>query len=1069
MEIQAAITQASTEADVVHHFEHHLSNLLQNFFSVAYNPQKESAANRVRTSSKGRIDSRIGNVLIEFKRPTKLASSSQIRAARSQLESYLETLELQDEQVAVGYVTDGKQILRIELSAVDGSISSGTLQTMSARSLTDVVQDLLALERTRLTARSLVEAFSPSDGPLFTLARSFYLALSDTDLGRTRMLFAEWQMLFKLAHDDQSQMRAVTERRIALAKALGVTIEAGDNDAEYRALFAIQTAYAVVLKLIASHLLNGVRDSDSQPHFEDLITQSSSELQTFMSRLEAGDIFREEGFENLLEGDFFSWYADSRQWDSATFAGVQHLLRILARYENTPALRVLTGGVMDLFKDLYMAVIPEKVRHNLGEFYTPPWLADHTIESAKSHARGGGTWRGLDPCCGSGTFLTGMIRKVLQESGALSRDEQLHAVLHRVVGIDLNPLAVLTARINYFINIAHLIDDASVFEIPVYLGDASKIPERVDVDGIECIQYSIRTLINDLHVSLPASVVRDTDAFSRAMTEIEVETKLQNALEIESRITALCDDEDLNPRTRENIGSFAEALVELERQEWNGIWPRIIANFFTTANLGKFDIIVGNPPWIDWKNLPQNYRATLVELCIDRKLFSGAGRTGGINLNICALITHVAAHMWMRSDGALAFLMPEPLIFQKSYEGFRRFADTGEGALFLQSLVDWTAAGHPFYPVQQPFLTFVISKTRTNPWLGIPVTRMLRRKGGPASKRDPLRNLMHVDSFEQIKSEFHAAHRLAITPSRESTAFAYADTTEQAQQFQSLAGETEYRGRDGLQLYPENLFLFSYNGKLRNLDRQTASFLTFESANRSGTERIFETKFMRPVVKGTEIERFRWSGPNYYAPFPYEPEFASGRSPLNPGRLRAESPKVLAYYLEQKSRFGKQSAYNSRIIGERHNTEFYALTRVGEYSHAETFVAFRHNTKWAAVVVEAVSTPWGTNVSPVFQSHALSISEGPNGYISQDEAHFICGVFNSELVQRFIYQSSDLRSFKVQPGLVVPTFNAMDASHMAVSALSREAHKLADSGADLSSLDSRLDEAVVKLFGNLAA
>ena len=43
--------------------------------------------------------------------------------------------------------------------------------------------------------------------------------------------------------------------------------------------------------------------------------------------------------------------------------------------------------------------------------------------------------------------------------------KKLKNVLSRVKGIDLNPLAVLTTRINYFINISPLIENDDVFEI----------------------------------------------------------------------------------------------------------------------------------------------------------------------------------------------------------------------------------------------------------------------------------------------------------------------------------------------------------------------------------------------------------------------------------------------------------------------------------------------------------------------------------------------------------------------------------------------------------------------------
>jgi type I restriction-modification system DNA methylase subunit len=115
-----------------------------------------------------------------------------------------------------------------------------------------------------------------------------------------------------------------------------------------------------------------------------------------------------------------------------------------------------------------MHVIPDKVRHSLGEFYTPPWLADNLVNRAIELAEKD-NWKALDPCCGSGTFVTVLIRLVLEKMHGKQRKTKLKAVLDRVRGIDLNPLAVLTARINYFINISHLIEDDDEIEIPIYL------------------------------------------------------------------------------------------------------------------------------------------------------------------------------------------------------------------------------------------------------------------------------------------------------------------------------------------------------------------------------------------------------------------------------------------------------------------------------------------------------------------------------------------------------------------------------------------------------------------------
>ena len=130
---------------------------------------------------------------------------------------------------------------------------------------------------------------------------------------------------------------------------------------------------------------------------------------------------------------------------------MKQVFSVLTEYEDNKIFSGEDVHIQDLFKDLYMHVIPDKVRHSLGEFYTPPWLADNLVKRAVEMAGTNG-WKGLDPCCGSGTFVTVLMRRVLNDVKGKSRNSKLKAVLNRVKGIDLNPLAVLTSRINYFIN-----------------------------------------------------------------------------------------------------------------------------------------------------------------------------------------------------------------------------------------------------------------------------------------------------------------------------------------------------------------------------------------------------------------------------------------------------------------------------------------------------------------------------------------------------------------------------------------------------------------------------------------
>lgn len=289
-------------------------------------------------------------------------------------------------------------------------------------------------------------------------------------------------------------------------------------------------------------------------------------------------------------------------------------------------------------------MVPAAVRHSLGEYYTKKWLAQNVVEESIALVDKE-EWKGLDPCCGSGTFLNVMIDKVLHETTLRSKDEQLKSVLSRVKGIDLNPIAVLTARVNYFLNISHLLTDNRPIDIPVYLGDASYVPETVEYDSIKCLDYVISTTKEPIEIMVPQSMVDNVSKLAQEMILVEMQVKNRNLDKVFETFRSLVKENDLTENIESNLIKLAKNLIHLEEMNWNGIWARILANYLSTANLGHFDIIVGNPPWVDWKSLPSGYRERVKGLCISRKLFSGDRLTGGINLNICALIANVAAQI----------------------------------------------------------------------------------------------------------------------------------------------------------------------------------------------------------------------------------------------------------------------------------------------------------------------------------------------------------------------------------------------------------------------------------------
>lgn len=790
---EVAEQKGVTEATISQEFDAQLKILLASL-DFEYRPAKEQILKNI----SGRTDSRLGNVTIEFKKPSAVKTARQKSAAVEQLGGYLRSFE--DDRYQVGYVTDGLSILRVVRFGT--TVEEGVWRPLDGEGLVDASRWILALRRVALTAENLIACLLEREKPLLQLAKTLRLDLEAMKVPRTQMLFREWMRLFNLAHDDRSQQSAIDERRTALADLFGIVLDPSDRLEEYRCLFALQTAIAITAKLIAFRVLAAYRPHTTHVRLADISTLGHAELGPWLREVESGRPLRAEGLTNLLEHDFFSWYVFEGQWSPGVSAAVTKVILELADFEQSVLVPAKTHLVSDLFRDLYEAAVPPQVRRSLGEFYTPPWLADHTVEralSASSSEDWGDGWRLLDPCCGSGTFLTVGLQRIFDSS---SHGEQLDAadLVHRVVGVDLNPLAVLMARVNYFVSISPFIDFDDDLEIPVYLGDASRTPSRVSVGGVECIEYVIENDLEPLRILVPEAALADATAFSLAMSDIELLTPEGDTDAIVERLTELSPSASLNSEIRAAFRTFAETLVRLEHADWNGIWCRVVANFLATAVLGEFDVVVGNPPWIDWKTLPETYRASLVHT-VGQTLFSGDSITGGVNLNVCAVIANASGSRWLSASGALAFLMPDTILNQQTYEGFRRnLLSPGPGALV--ELFDWSRAGRPFAPVSQKFMTYVIRRTSPDYANGIPLIEVSTAKGFGPTAISHLRRHMR---FKEVEHVFHQAKTLAVVVDPSRTYFVRCESSADAARFRAIAGSTKYRGREGIEFYPQDI------------------------------------------------------------------------------------------------------------------------------------------------------------------------------------------------------------------------------------------------------------------------
>lgn len=108
--------------------------------------------------------------------------------------------------------------------------------------------------------------------------------------------------------------------------------------------------------------------------------------------------------------------------------------------------------------------------------------------------------------------------------------------------------------------------------------------------------------------------------------------------------------------------------------------------------------------------------------------------------------------------------------------------------------------------------------------------------------------------------------------------------------------------------------------------------------------------------------------------------------------------------------------------------------------------------------------PWGDIKRPQFQNHAVSISETLDGrYITYEEAHFICAILNAPIITDYIVNSSDARTFKINPDINIPLFDIQNPIHHKLSKLSIKAHKNYDNIEIMMDIDNELNKLVMSL------
>ncbi len=669
----------------------------------------------VTLGNSGRADTIYNRVIIEWEKPGSLKpsnSATKNRETIAQIQRYVESFWFSNRQApgrVVGCCTDGHFFIFATRPDREWHITDPVpVDEQSCKRFLDFFFSLQS--GVALLPEHLADHFPSENLRTQRAVKALYQALEKHATSPTlSAIFDQWAQFFGAVTEyEQWRVKLANEAELRrTVRAFGIP---QDNLDLNRFFFATHTFFALLTKLLATLVVGRYTDLPTPPldTWKDL---PPDQLAANFAALEKGGPFKAAGIRNFLEGDFFAWYV--RFFTPELTACLRAVVERLADYD--PAtLDLAPAPTQDLLKKLYHRLVPPHIRKALGEFYTPDWLAQRLLNMLD-----GGKFRGdphkrlLDPTCGSGTILIQTINAIRANSVAQSMDQGalLRTICQNVVGIDLNPLAVIAARTNYLLALGPLLAyrGEEPLEIPVYLADSVMTPSRGDAANL-FEQDRVRVWLSIGKVELPLRLASQRGV--AALTQLLDEHLNRTPSTPPGQFTRLAErelkaaysasklrEQRLTPdqawqKDGPILAALYRTLHELHAQGRNGLWARILKNAFAPVFLAPFDYVAGNPPWINWQNLPEGYRNETKDLWVQHGLFVHRGMDiilGKGKKDIATLVSCVAADSYLKDGGRLGFVITQS-VFKTSGagQGFRRFKTRGGAALKVEFVDDFS-------------------------------------------------------------------------------------------------------------------------------------------------------------------------------------------------------------------------------------------------------------------------------------------------------------------------------------------------------------------------------------------
>lgn len=706
--------------------------------------------------------------------------------------------------------------------------------------------------------------------------------------------YSEWKEKFTYIHGELDTQRKIDVEK--LESRFSVVI--GSNHEElFKFIYCLETYYSIILRIIVHKTIFGCYSC-----VDDIFNEKA---------------YVEKGIVNYSSTNCYNWFL--------SLSGIEDFIQKI--YGSIKIEDIEIEG--DIISEIFECIFPKEIRHSVGEYYTPYWLAHEVIDNVTKGDNDACYKKFIDPSCGSATFLVALINKYKKSSN--------NTIFKNVCGIDINPLTVLAAKTNYLLLYCRecAFNAYEPLEIPIYYADT--------------------IAINDI-----SNLFAETDKYDSV--------------------------------------------------------PKL-----------KFDYIVGNPPWVNWEYMPNNYRMQHAQLWQYYGLFSQKGiNSNFIKEDISVLLTYVVIDNYLVVGGKIGFVIKETLFKSiKQGEGFRQFRIKPKEIDLKVIRVDDLTKIKPFRDAVTRTSIIYIEKGNKTVYpvdyvVWTPISKI------KSFENNTLFNLSDFISFKFLKARPSVQN---VVNSGWITEF-----DDEMNYSKFTLGSNSLVARTGVFTGGANgIYWLRIDSEQEN--NILVSNITERAKNKMKSVQLeVEKDYVFPFLTGNDLDFWSYSYSKYIL-CPHTPE--TKMYPIDKKTL-AQHPFTKHYFDVFKTELEDRKGFTS-MDKPIHEQFFYALQRIGVYTFAKYKVCWRYiSKKFTPAVVEYADDRYLGVKNIIGNEKIISIP-----FDDKDEAYYICAVISSTPYRKTI--ENYMVGTQITPSIIgrlnIPKYNSQDQQHRELSRICQEGHK----------------------------